>query len=178
MSYHKAMRALKWSTSHAVFVTEIDDEHKEIFEAVANIQAALANYISKHGPAPELREPTHRLIACVVGHFAHEERLMRAARYVSLRWHKQQHDNARRRVGQFVQQIEQGDTKAGLALVEYLTGWLRDHTRLADRMLGAALRNRRRSLVKMTFQAGTKPANACAWVDANGGTFNPLARLH
>jgi hemerythrin-like metal-binding protein len=168
------MRALKWSTSHAVFVTEIDDGHKEIFEAVANLQTALANY----NPAPELREPTDRLIACVVEHFAHEERLMRAARYGSIRWHKQQHDNARKRVGQFVQRIERGDTKAGFALVEYLTGWLRDHTRLADRMLGAALRNRQRSLVKMTFQAGTKPANACAWVDAKGDTFDPLARLH
>ena len=32
------MRSMKWSTSHAVFVTEIDDEHKEIFEAVSELQ--------------------------------------------------------------------------------------------------------------------------------------------
>jgi hemerythrin len=134
------MRALKWGTSHAVFVTKIDDEHKEIFEAVARLRTALTN----GGPAPELRDPTQRLIACVVAHFAHEERLMRAARYGSIRWHKQQHDNACRRVGQFVQRIESGDTEAGLALVDYLTGWLRDHTRLADRMMRAFLRNHRR----------------------------------
>ena len=92
------MRSLKWRTSHAVFVTEIDDEHKEIFEMVSNLQKAL----SGSGPSLEIRKLTQRLTACIVGHFAHEERLMQAARYGSINWHKQQHDAARRRVGQFV----------------------------------------------------------------------------
>jgi len=40
-------------------------------------------------------------------------------------------------------------------------------------MLAAFLRNQQRSLFKMTFRAGTKPMDACAWVDANGDTFDP-----
>ena len=165
------MRSLKWSTSHAVFVAEIDDEHKEIFEAVSHLQTAL----SSPGPPPEIPKLTERPIACIVGHFAHEERLMRAARYGSLNCHKQQHDAAKRRVEQFVIQIEQGDPKAGVELVEYLTAWLRDHTRLADRMMGAFLRNHRR-VCKMTFRAGTKPVESRAWVDANGERFDPLSK--
>ena len=35
------MPCLQWSTSHAVFVTEIDDEHKEIFLAVGHVQERL-----------------------------------------------------------------------------------------------------------------------------------------
>jgi hemerythrin len=163
------MRSLKWSTSHAVFVTEIDDEHKEIFAAISNVQKVLTN----RGPLLEIRKLTQRLISCVVEHFAHEERLMGAARYGSLRWHKQKHNTARRRVGQFVRRIEGGDTKAGLELVEYLTSWLHDHTRLADRMMGAFLRNHQRCMCKLTFRAGTKPMDACGWVDANGDTFDP-----
>jgi hemerythrin len=165
------MRSLKWSTSHAVFVTEIDDEHKEICEAVSDLQKVL----SSQGPAPEIQKVTQRLIACIVGHFAHEERLMRASRYGSMRWHKQQHDNASRRVGQFVLRIEQGDAKAGRALVDYLTSWLRDHTRLADTMMGAFLRNHQRC-VKLTFRAGSKPMEACDWVDSKGEKFDPLTR--
>ena len=161
-------RALKWSTSHAVFVTEIDDEHKEIFEALSSLRMVL----SSHGPALEIRSRTEFLIACLANHFAHEERLMRAARYGSIRWHKQQHDHAGRRVEKFVLAIEQGDPQAGLALVEYLTSWLHDHTRLADRMMGAFLRNQRRG-VKLTFRAGTKPVDACDWVDSKGGKFDP-----
>src|ERR1035438_10334131 len=124
------MGSLKWSTSHAVWVTEIDDEHREIFEEASHLQEALYGL----GSLPDIRKRTQRLTACVVGHFAHEERLMRAARYGSLPWHKQQHTTARKRVRQFVHRIEQGDNDAGLALVEYLKSWLGNHTRLADRM--------------------------------------------
>jgi hemerythrin-like metal-binding protein len=169
MLYNETMRSLKWSTSHAVFVPEIDDEHREIFTALSSLQKVLAG----RGSLVEIRKVTQSLISCVVEHFAHEERLMRAARYGSMRWHKQQHDTARRRVGQFVPGIEQGNTKAGLELVEYLTKWLHDHTRLSDRMLGAFLRNQQRFMCKVTFRASTKPIEACAWVDANGDAFDP-----
>ena len=143
------MRLLKWSTSNAVSVAEIDDEHKEIFEVVANLQSVLTG-----GSGPlELRKLTQRLTWCILGHFAHEERLMRASRYGSIGWHKQSHDAARKRVGQFVLRIEQGDANAGLQLVEYLNHWLHEHTRLADRMMAAFLRNQNR-----TSRAGFGPA--------------------
>ena len=150
------MCPLKWSMSNAVFLPEIDDEHKEIFAAVSKLQEGL----SRCGPLPEICELAKRVAACTVEHFAHEERLMRAARYQSLRWHKQQHDAARRRVRQFVAGIEEGDAGAGPALVEYLTAWLPNHTRLPDRMMGAYLRNRQRSLFHLTLRAGTK-AGGC-----------------
>jgi len=169
MIYNQTMRSLKWSTSHAVFVTEIDDEHKEIFEALSSLQKALTS----RGPVSELRKLTQRLVASILGHFAHEERLMRAARYGSLRWHKQQHDTASKRVSQFVLRIEQGDAAAGLELIDYLTSWLHNHTHLADRMMGAFLRNQRRCMWKVTFRAGTKPVDASDWLRANGERLDP-----
>jgi hemerythrin len=162
------MRPLKWSTSHTVFVEEIDDEHVEIFRAVAGLHKALTGGIA----APDVDKLTLRLVDSIVDHFAHEERLMRAARYASLRWHKTQHDNARKRVGQFVARIDKGDPAAGIELVKYLTAWLHDHTRLTDRMLGAFLRNQQRC-VKLSFQAGTKSIDACQWVDSKGDRFRP-----
>jgi hemerythrin len=160
---------MQWSTSHAVFVPELDDEHKEIFQAIAAVQDILAG-----GAAPlELRKATQRLVSCVVGHFAHEERLMTAARYSSIRWHKQAHHAARRRVQQFVVRIEQGQGEAGAELVEYLTSWLNNHTRVADRMMGAFLRNHHRCMWKLTVRAGTRPADSCTWVNANGDKFDP-----
>lgn len=164
------MGSLTWSASHAVWITEIDDEHKEIFGAASNLQEAFGNSI----PLDEVRQLTKRLMDCMAGHFDHEERLMRAARYGSLRWHKKQHDLARRRVRQSVRRIEQGDTQAGNDLVAYLTAYLCNHTALADRMLGAFLRNERRGMLKMTFQAGTKPLDACSWTRANGDRFEPV----
>jgi hemerythrin len=163
------MRTLKWSMSDAVFVPEIDDEHKEIFQVLCDFEQALAN----GAPEPEIHPAMERLVTCIVEHFAHEERLMRASRYSSLRWHKQRHDAARLRVEQFVARIEQGDGKAAPELVAYLKSWLRHHTRLPDRMLGAYLRNHERSIYKLTFRAGTRPMDACSWVDTQGNKFDP-----
>jgi hemerythrin len=163
------MPLLKWSTSDAVFVAEIDDEHKEIFEAVSLLQEAFAG--THH--AAELVELTQGLVDRIEDHFAHEERLMRAARYESLRWHKEKHDAARKRVGQFVVEILQGEATAGPGLIDFLAEWLQQHTHTADAMLGAFLRNHRRGVIRVTFRAGTKAADACAWVDSYGRKFDP-----
>ena len=171
MRYDCRMTPLKWSTSHAVWVTEIDDEHKEIFVAVGELQSLLTG----SARLPQIRKMLGRLTTAAADHFAHEERLMHASRYPGLRWHKRQHDAARRKAEEFAAAIEAGDKEAGLAMVEYLTGWLRDHTRVADRMMGAHLRNQARCVGKLTFRAGTKPANACSWVDSTGNRFDPLA---
>ncbi len=96
----------------------------------------------------QLHEFLHRLIDCVEEHFAHEEKLMRGARYLSFDWHRQQHDTARKRIKQFVPLIEQGDRAAGQELVEFLTHWLDDHTMVTDRMMGAYLRNQGRALIR------------------------------
>ena len=39
------MLSMQWSTSHAVFVPEIDDEHKEIFQAIAHLQELLTGSV-------------------------------------------------------------------------------------------------------------------------------------
>jgi len=161
------MAALCWDTSHAVFVTEIDDEHQEIFAAVAAIDIAL----DEAEPA-EITRLVKLLLECIEDHFAHEERLMRAGRYDAYSWHKRKHDTARQRVAELGERVMQGDAEAGQALVQYLANWLEEHTRLADRMLGAFLRNHRR-VSKVTFRAGTKPAGACAWTDIHGNPFDP-----
>lgn len=165
------MRTLKWSTSHAVFVREIDDEHQEIFAALTDFEKVLA----EGGEWPELKPAIDRLTDCITGHFAHEERLMRAARYESRKWHKQRHDGALRLFEGFVARLQAGDPEAGTEMVECLATWLHNHTRVADRMLAASLRNHERCMWKVTFEAGTKPLGSSKWVRANGEPFEPPA---
>ena len=166
--YNVAMGELRWKSSHAVFITEIDDEHEHIFLALAELQKVLGCETS---PAAA-QKATARLAAVIEEHFAHEERLMRAALYDGFDWHREKHTAALRRVRALVERIEAGgDPTAAQELVKYLTAWLHRHTRLEDRMLGAFLRNHRRC-AKMTFRAGTKPLGACNWVQANGEPLN------
>jgi hemerythrin len=164
------MRTLTWSASHAVWVDAIDDEHKQIFEALSVFDEALAS--SRPAAYRAALEP---LTASIVAHFAHEERLMRAARYTGYDWHKRQHAAAKRQVSRFASLIEEGDREAGREMAHYLAGWLQNHTSVADRMMGAYLRNQQRSVVKLTFRAGTRPAEDCAWVSASGKRIDPNA---
>jgi hemerythrin-like metal-binding protein len=161
------MRTLKWSISHEVFVREIDDEHKEIFEALAAFQK-LSN---GGGEASEVRKATERLVTRMTDHFAHEERLMRAARYEAEKWHRKMHLAAKWRVEAFADRLMEGHAEAAGELVEYLTEWLSNHTRVADRMMGAALRNHDRHMWKLTFEAGTKPLGKGKWVTVTGEPF-------
>jgi len=165
------MRTLNWSISHAVFVTEIDDEHKGIFDALSEFQ----RLCDGGGSLPEIRKATERLTTRMMDHFAHEERLMRAARYDALKWHRKLHMAAKWRVESFVDRLLAGEPEAGAELVEYLTNWLPNHTRVADRMMAAALRNHERCMWKVTFQAGTKPARERKWVTVTGEPFEPPA---
>lgn len=137
------MRFLKWSKSHAVFVPDLDTEHKVIFQAAGELAQAL----SSAAPLFQIQEILHRLVACTEDHFAHEERLMRSGHYESFAWHKHQHDTARKRMREFVPLVENGDAEAGTTLINFLSSWLRDHTGLTDRMMGAFLRNQQRARI-------------------------------
>ena len=134
------MRPFQWTKANACFVPEIDDEHRAIYHQADELLQSLA------AAAPEFAtlEILHRLGATTEAHIRHEEGLMRATRYGAYEWHRQQHDTVRKRLRQFVPLIESGDRQAALALLGFLSKWLKDHTALADRMLGAHLRNRNR----------------------------------
>jgi hemerythrin-like metal-binding protein len=135
------MRPFKWRKSDTVFVSDIDEEHRVIFDATGELQQALGN----SAPLFQVQEILHRLIAGTEDHLAHEEQLMRGARYPSFDWHKQQHDTVRDRMRRYAPLVEQGDAAAGTELVDFLTHWLHDHTAVTDRMMGAHLRNQRRA---------------------------------
>jgi hemerythrin len=162
------MPTLRWTLEHAVFVTEIDDQHQDIFDALAAFRQAHAS-----GDVADVQRSLKRLTVRIADHFEHEERLMRAARYSGLRWHRQRHNSARKRVAVFADRIQAGDQDAVAGLVEYLTTWLHDHTRVADRMMGAALRNHSRAIWKIAITAGTRPLDACNWVTTTGEPLQP-----
>jgi hemerythrin len=131
------MPLFHWTKQYAVYIPEIDAEHRAIFLAAAELERAAAG----HAPKARLRELSRALLEHAEDHFTHEERLMRDARYEAFAWHKKQHDGVRRRLKEFGKRIEANDRQASGEMLEYLAHWLHDHTGLTDRMMGARLRN-------------------------------------
>jgi hemerythrin len=157
------MRPLQWNDSYSIFLPEIDAEHRNLFRLANDLHAALLS----NAPEARLQEALQAFVADIEDHFSHEERLMRSTGYGSYLWHKRQHDGVRQRTKQALEQFAAGDREALSALLEHFAGWLRDHTGLTDRMLGAYLRNyERRPIVaapaqRFTARKNARPAPSC-----------------
>src|SRR5579862_3772908 len=125
----------------AIHIHQFEDEHRELFRLHGDLQCAIAGGASTAQMLPIVSD----LVAHTNQHFLHEEREMRAVRYDHYVWHLRQHKAARAKVTRLGQRIRRGDGEAARELLEFLHGWLKDHIGIADRMLGAYLRNYYRS---------------------------------
>jgi hemerythrin-like metal-binding protein len=131
------MSLFKWSNAHSVYLPEIDAEHRAIYRLGDELHKALM----AGADLAQLKPILGNLLETVEEHFRHEERLMRAIHYTAFAWHKGQHDAARKRAKALAKRIEAGDSAAANELLKFLSDWLRDHMGVADRMMGATLRN-------------------------------------
>jgi hemerythrin-like metal-binding protein len=131
------MSLFKWSSDHSVFLPEMDAEHRAIYRLGDELHKAL---LAGADPA-QLKSILVNLLETTEQHLRHEERLMRAMHYTAFAWHKRQHDTVRKKAKALTRRIEGGDANAAGELLEFLSIWLRDHMGLADRMMGAYLRN-------------------------------------
>jgi hemerythrin-like metal-binding protein len=129
------MRRLKWSDNYSVYMPDIDEEHRQIFDAAGLLsQSLLAGDV-------DLKPLMARIIEHAAAHFAHEEELMRVTRYPGYAWHKRQHETA---VNYLAPLAQDGSRKAAVELLRFLSDWLRNHVRMTDRIMGAYVRNRSR----------------------------------
>ena len=135
------MPVFKWSKNYAVFVPEIDAEHRNLFRAAGELQQAVVG----GEPGDRVHALLGELIASEEDHFSHEERLMRFTGYPGLAWHKGQHDTVRKKMSEYAPRIEGGERLAALLLLKFLSGWFQDHISLADRMMAAHVRNYERA---------------------------------
>lgn len=123
--------------AHSIFVPALDGEHAKVLAYLGELNKAIA----AGGEGERVHAVLREMLDYVAKHFSHEEKMMRSAAYSGYSWHKQQHDAARRRAQSFVERVDGGEPAAASELMEFLASWLRDHTAVHDRMMGAYLRN-------------------------------------
>jgi hemerythrin-like metal-binding protein len=128
------MPSSKRAKPHSVYIPNIDAEHNRISQDMDELSRTVA-------AGGEPHEVLQDLIEDMSAHLAGEERLMRDSAYPSYAWHKHQHDAARKRLKQFAERIDGGESGAVCEMVDFFRLWLRDHTGLHDRMMAAYLRN-------------------------------------
>ena len=134
------MRPFEWSHEFSVSVPEIDAEHQAMFQVADGLHRTLIAGTPPGQAQPFIRE----LAAHVTDHFSHEEHLMRASAYPLLAWHRRQHAVAHGKIMLLERRVRRGDRNAALLAMD-LSVCLKNHIRLADRMLCAYLRNHQRA---------------------------------
>jgi len=134
------MALFHWDESHAVYLPEVDAEHRNLFRVAAELHKTLLARTS----AEKFRAVLRNLLAQTEAHLQHEERLMLALDYPSYEWHRRQHDTVRKHAKALARRIAAGDSDAPMLLLEFLAQWMRDHIGLADKMMASYLRNHQR----------------------------------
>lgn len=153
------MRQIRWDPDHEVYIAQIDAEHRDLFQVAGAFEQA----IERHAPPTEIHGQLQALVTHLEEHLSHEEWLMQSVAYPSYGWHKQQHETARRRLKLFVPLIESGDAEAADVFLDFLAGWLQDHTSVTDRMMAAYVRNYERAHAGKALERwGTAVARATA----------------
>ena len=127
------MSLFRWSSEHDIYLPEVDAEHRAVFLAGEELHRALV----AGARAEKVKQGLHNLLELTEAHFLHEERLMRDSGFESLECHCRQHDTVRKKM----KGLNTGDRKAMAAALEFLSGWLHDHTSVADRIMAAHVRN-------------------------------------
>src|SRR5437016_9965999 len=131
------MTRFQWSSADSVYLPEIDAEHRALFRLGEEFQRASETSTD----LAKVRPVLVNLITSAEAHFKHEERIMKAAHYSALGWHKRQHDAVRWRLRRTVRRIDAGEFAAADELLEFFAEWLKTHTQVSDRMMGAYIRN-------------------------------------
>lgn len=122
------MATIAWSDDLAIDGSQIDFQHRQLIDAIADLEDALAA-----GDRARVGEavPFLRLYAQV--HFSDEERVLEMIGWPGLPEHRRQHDGFRSRMAEFENVVGRGDLAGGTALLGFLAAWLQAHIRGSDR---------------------------------------------
>lgn len=132
--------AIEWTEDLAMGVTEIDDQHKELFRRINDLLDACNQRKAKD----EVGKTIEFLGSYVIEHFGNEERYMLMYDYPDSASHKEQH---RQFISGFQELRDRFETDGPGVHIVILTnrtvvGWLNSHIRNVDKLLGAFLRGK------------------------------------
>lgn len=130
---------IEWNHKYELGVPQIDNQHKELFEAINNILES----VEKGGGRAEVAGLLKFLEDYVIKHFSLEEALMKKHSYPNYDNHKTQHAVFMANFFSLKKFYEaRGASTSFIELVEkWVTSWLKDHILNIDQKFGEFLKS-------------------------------------
>ena len=132
------MSMFQWKPEYSLGHTEIDSQHKRLFELANELHSAMAVGQGKAHMSKTLAS----LIDYTRMHFATEERLMQAHLYPDYLKHKADHDALTAQVVSLQKEFETGHGSLTVGLLQFLKDWLLHHIGETDRKVAAYLKSK------------------------------------
>jgi hemerythrin len=131
--------AITWSETYATGIKSVDDQHKELFQAVDRLLSACSAGKGKE----EVGKIMDFLGEYVVIHFGHEEDLQKKHAYPGYQTHKKLHDEFIAVFGELKNRFEQeGSTLSMVTSInKTVVDWLIKHIGQVDKELGRYLKS-------------------------------------
>ncbi len=119
---------IRWNDRYSVNIPSIDEEHKEFFDIIGELGAAMKNGQSN----TTLGETLDRLVQYAGKHFNSEEKLLREHHYPQAEEHKAIHDAFIHKISEYNDLFHKGTNIVSVQLIGFLSDWLVKHIMKED----------------------------------------------
>ncbi len=135
------MSLFQWNDNFSVGNSEIDAQHKKLFQLAARFHSAMTKGQGKQS----LQQILTDLIEYTKYHFASEETAMQRSSYPEYPEHKAEHDALTRKVVQFRDDVAADRAVITIDVLKFLNDWLIHHIGQMDKKIRDYLRHQRPS---------------------------------
>ncbi len=133
--WRKQMGLMKWDATFSVGVVAMDEQHKNLMEALNDLHAAMSN-----GEATAVAtQLLSKLARYTRNHFQAEEALLTRTGYPQLTAHHAKHVQLNNEVEQYIKRMQTGERALSVHLLHFLRDWLTVHIQKEDRAYGSWL---------------------------------------
>ena len=134
----KETHGVAWSENYSLGNSQLDEQHKQLFEFVSDLVGACIDGSSTE----KLNETLDFLVNYTVRHFNDEEALQIEYEYADFERHKKMHDDFKAEVGELVQRFNDSASPEELNndINRIVVRWLINHIQREDRKIGNHIR--------------------------------------
>ncbi len=132
------MAFMEWSDRLLTGVREADEQHKRLVVLVNELYDAM-----KQGKGKEVIDKAlDELVKYAGYHFSTEETLMTKYGFSELASHKQEHENFKAKIKEFLNKKAKGDVTLSVEVMTFLKEWLIKHIMGTDKKYGTFLQQK------------------------------------
>lgn len=128
------MTIFKWSDDFSVQVTEMDEQHKVLFDLINQLHQAMMSGKGNDTLATVL----HGLKEYSLSHFTAEEKYMDKVRFSGLMDQKREHQGFILKVEEYERQLTEKKLGLSIDVLTFLRDWLIQHIKVSDRKYSEA----------------------------------------